>query len=365
MKCYVLLYSIAFFLLSCNVNENTSVGASPIPLDLKIAHKLVQLPFNCIQKEFPNKPGQILNDTTDLKRPKDLHPAFYGCFDWHSSVHGHWSLIKLIKEFPDLDITPEVLQRLQENLNQENIEMEIAYFHKHKSFERTYGWAWYLKLVEEIHTWDHPLSQEIENNLQPLTDLIEDQLIAFLPNLLNPVREGTHSNTAFGLTFAWDYAHSLKRDTLKLAIEKRARYYFIDDILCPINYEPGGEDFLSPCLQEIDLMRRVLDKTEFNSWVNAFLPELKNKTFDFPVGKVSDRTDGYLVHLDGLNFSRAWVLYGLAHQYPEYDHLVKIANKHVNYSLPNLVGDGYEGGHWLGSFAIYSLDNNSYLQPLN
>ena len=356
MKNHQFLISLLILaLISCSNSE--LINESSIQLSLEDANKLAELPLVCIQKEFPNKLGQVISDTSDLKRPIALHPAFYGCFDWHSAVHGHWSCIKLLKEYPALDKHAEIKEVLLQNLSKENVLKEVDYFNEHKSYERTYGWAWYLKLIEELYTWDDPFALELRENLDPLTELLEKRYLEFLPRLLYPIREGTHSNTAFGLSFAWDYANTLSRDSLKTAIEERAKYYFKNDHSCPLSYEPGGQDFLSPCLEEVDLMRRVLSKSEFNQWITGFLPELLESDFDLPVGLVSDRTDGYLVHLDGLNFSRAWVLNGIADQYPEYGHLYKIANDHIQYSLPNLIGDSYEGGHWLGSFALYSLGN--------
>ena len=183
----------------------------------------------------------------------------------------------------------------------------------------------------------------------------------FIPKLVYPIRVGTHTNTAFGFSFAWDYAHTIQNSALKEAIETKAKSFYRNDKNCPLVWEPSGYDFLSPCFEEIDLMRRVLNKSEFHNWINDFAPQLYSSDFSIETGHVSDRTDGHLVHLDGLNFSRAWVLYGLANQYQEFSHLKPIANEHVNYSLPNLVDDSYEGGHWLASFAIYALDNNHEL----
>jgi len=289
-----------------------------------------------------------------------LHPTFYGCFDWHSSVHGHWSLVSLLKQFPELENADEVKQMLLTNISKENIEKEVAYFYgKHnKSYERTYGWAWLLKLAEELHTWDDETARVLERNLQPLTDLIAQKYIDFLPKLNYPIRVGEHTNTAFGLTFAWDYAKTVGNIPLREMIEKRSKEFFLNDVDCPIAWEPSGYDFLSPCLQEAAIMKRVLSKEEFVSWFGKFLPQLRDKNYDLAVGEVSDRSDGKLVHLDGVNFSRAWSLFTIVKDMPEYSHLKNIANKHINYSLPNLVGDSYEGGHWLGSFAIYALNTS-------
>lgn len=335
-----------------------------VRLTLAQANSLATLPLACLQTEYPNKLGQTLGNSEDLGEPKQLHPAFYGCFDWHSSVHGHWSLVILLKTFPQLEEADLIRQKLLENISVENITAEVDYFQgEHsQSYERTYGWAWLLKLAEELYTWDDPLGIELVNNLQPLTDLIVRRYIEFLPKLNYPIRVGEHTNTAFGLSFAWDYAKSMQHAELITAIASRARAFYMNDIQCPLNWEPSGYDFLSPCLEEIDLMRRILDENEFRQWISAFAPQLRSEDFHLKVGEVSDRSDGKLVHLDGLNFSRAWVLYGLAHQYPSYSHLIRIANEHVNYSLPNLVNDSYEGGHWLGSFAIYALDLGSKMQ---
>lgn len=290
--------------------------------------------------------------------PKALHPAFYGCFDWHSAVHGHWSLVSLLKQFPELDNKELIIEKLKANISKANILAEVEYFYgKHNtSYERTYGWAWLLKLAEELHTWDDPLARELETNLQPLTDLLVQKYIEFLPKLNYPIRVGEHTNTAFGLTFAYDYAKTVGHTQLLQMIEQRARDFYMNDEGCPISWEPSGFDFLSPCLEEAAIMKRVLAKEEFKTWVSKFLPQLSDKNFDIATGKVSDRTDGKLVHLDGVNFSRAWSLNIIAKDIDELSHLKNIANKHINYSLPSIVDDNYEGGHWLGSFAIYALN---------
>ena len=331
----------------------------PVNLDLEQANRLVNLPMNCVNVEFPNKLGQTIGGIQDLKSPKELHPAFYGCFDWHSSVHGHWSLVSLLKQFPTIENASEIKKILAENISKEHILIEVDYFNgKHnKSYERTYGWAWLLKLAEELHTWDDEIARELEKNLQPLTDLIVGRYLDFLPKLNYPVRVGEHPNTAFGLTFAWDYAKTTGNQSLMDMIESRAKHFYMNDVNCPISWEPSGYDFLSPCLQEAAIMKRILPKNVFENWLSGFLPQLKERSFHLKVGEVSDRKDGKLVHLDGVNFSRAWALFNIVKDLPEYVHLKKIAYEHVNYSLPNLVGDSYEGGHWLGSFAIYAFNS--------
>lgn len=344
--------------------QNDAISTKITTLTFEEANRLAALPLHCMQEEYPNKLNQTIGSEEDLQSPKALHPAFYGCFDWHSSVHGHWSLVSLLKQFPNLENKDEIKRKLAENISKENIEIEIEYFKGkyNKSFERTYGWAWLLKLAEELHTWNDPLARELEANLQPLTDIIVQGYLDFLPKLNYPIRVGEHTNTAFGLTFAYDYAKTVNNTTLQNLITKRAKDFYLSDENCPISWEPSGFDFLSPCLEEADIMRRVLTKDEFKNWLQTFLPQLADKNFQLAQGKVSDRTDGKLVHLDGVNFSRAWCLYGIANEFPEYAHLKNIANQHVNFSLPSIVDDNYEGTHWLGSFAIYALNTAADVQ---
>lgn len=354
-------------LISCNTDsakENNIIktlafqkDVKPIQLNLQQANQLAALPLKCIEQEYPNKPSQVLTEDADLNSPKNMHPVFYGCFDWHSAVHGHWSLVRLLKDFNSLKDADSIKKMLVKRFSKENIQKEIDYFNQKQnySYERTYGWAWLLKLSAELHTWNDPDARIMEENLRPLTNLIAKRFTEYLPKLKYPIRVGTHTNTAFALSFAYDYAKTYQDKALLSMIEKRAKDYYLGDKNCPIEWEPSGNDFLSPCLEEVDVMRKVLDKESFMKWINNFLPSLSKPDFDLAVGEVTDRTDGHLVHLDGLNFSRAWVMYGLAQQYKEFKHLNFLANKHIAYSLPNLVGDSYEGGHWLASFAINAL----------
>lgn len=332
-------------------------GGGSLQLSLEQANNLANLPLQCITTQYPNKLGQVLGSAEELAEPMALHPAFYGCFDWHSSVHGHWSLVSLLKQFPDLTKAEKIKETLKTSLSKENIQTEIEFFRNehNKNYERTYGWAWILKLSRELHTWKDPLARELETNLQPLTDLIAQKFTEFLPKLVYPIRVGEHSNTAFALVMAYDYALATENEEFLNLIKKRSSDFYLNDDNCPISWEPSGFDFLSPCMEEIDIMRRVLSAGAFKLWMEDFMPQLKNKNFTLEIAEVSDRTDGKLVHLDGLNFSRAWVLYGLAKQYPAYAHLKPLALEHIKYSLPNVVGDTYEGGHWLGTFAVYAL----------
>jgi hypothetical protein len=326
-------------------------------LHLEEANRLASLPLKCLQKEYPNKLNQVLADAGELAGPRELHPAFYGCFDWHSSVHGHWMLIRLLKMFPGLDNADLIRQKLAENITPENIAVEVEYFLRphEKGWERTYGWAWLLKLAEELHTWDDPLARKLEEAMLPLTQTIVRFYFDFLPKLNYPVRVGEHTNTAFGLAFAYDYANTTGDDPLKSLLESRARDYYLGDAGCPLSWEPGGYDFFSPCFEEADLMRRILEAGEYRDWLQKFLPQLASADFKLDVARVSDRSDGKLVHLDGLNFSRARCLYGIAESVPGYSHLKPIALEHIRFSLPSIVDGSYEGEHWLASFALLSL----------
>ncbi len=211
----ILFIVLTILLFSCNANDEAPANSenskevTNLDLDLAQANRLASLPLHCIQKEYPNKPGVVYEKAEDIASPKAQHPAFYGCFDWHSAVHGHWVLVRLLKNFDNLEQDSTIRQMLAENLTADNIQKEIEYFSLNpftSSFERTYGWAWLFKLTEELKTWDNPQAQDWYKNLQPLTDLMIEKYTEYLPKLNYPIRVGEHSNTAFGLTFAWDYA---------------------------------------------------------------------------------------------------------------------------------------------------------------
>jgi len=348
-------------LMACNhpaQKETTATSITKstkeIVLDLKEADRLSELPIGCIQNPLPYKSGLVIAQESDLAMPIEHHPAFYGCFDWHSAVHGHWSLVYLLKNFPDLAKREEAIRMLDENLTAEKILKEVEYFSLNResaSFERTYGWAWLLKLQEELFTWDNPEAKKWYNNLKPLEEYISNAYIAYLPKLVYPIRVGTHSNTAFGMSFAYDYAQTVDNDSLSSAIEEAAIRFYSDDKDCPINWEPSGYDFLSPCLQELDIMRKVLSEEAFQQWSSEFLPPLINQNLSLDPGEVKDRSDGHLVHLDGVNFSRAWCLYPLKDNI----HAYNLATAHLDYSLSKITDGDYAGQHWLGSFALYAF----------
>ncbi|MBK5269410.1 MAG: DUF2891 domain-containing protein, partial [Bacteroidia bacterium] len=284
----------------------------------------------------------------------------YGCFDWHSCVHGHWMLIRLLKLFPNMPESAAIRAAINKTITKENILKEVQYFEMPLtgSWERTYGWAWLLKLDEELFTWDNEDGKRWHNYLQPLTQKILQVWTTFLPKQTYPNRTGVHPNTAFGLVFALDYASTEKNTAFGKAIIESAKRIYAKDTNAPALWEPDGSDFLSPSLEEADLMRRVLSKNEFIAWFNKFFTEqsLKHLTI-LPV--VSDRTDLQIVHLDGLSFSRSWCMKGIASLLPSTDSRKKMlltsAKHHLETALPNVVSGNYGGEHWLASFAVYAL----------
>lgn len=324
------------------------------------ASHFAKLALKCIQQEYPNKPGEVVGSDKDIKPVREYRPAFYGCFDWHSSVHGHWMLVKLLKEFPEMPEAEQIKTALGQNLSPENLQVEVQFFldSNNKTFERTYGWAWLLKLADELHTWDNPNARQWEIALQPLTDLICLYYLDFLPKLVYPIRVGEHSNTAFGLSFALDYARTAQNKPLEALIVARARDFYQNDQNCPESWEPSGYDFLSPCLIEADLMARILPDDELLEWINGFLPGLNTGTLKImtETAKVSDRSDGKLVHLDGLNLSRAWCLKHLASK-PGINRkaLLAAAQKHLDVALHNVADGDYAGEHWLATFAVMAV----------
>lgn len=345
------------FIVSLLIVLFGTLGLTAQTLTQEQAERLVKLPLKCTEQEYPNKLGQVIGSKKDLKSPSKLHPAFYGCFDWHSAVHGHWLMVTIAKKFPACSQMEEIREQLSSHLTKENIEQEIAFFKTegNSSFERTYGWAWILKLQMELESWNDPCATECAKNLKPLSDLLCSKYVSFLPKLVYPLRTGEHINTAFGLTFAYDYALAHQNDSLKTVIEQKCFDFYAYDSIYPLRFEPSGYDFLSPALEEADIMRRVMNPTDFQEWLKHFLPELYDPNFSLVPGKIRDRTDGKLVHLDGLNFSRAWCLNALAETSPELVHLKATAKQHIDASLPNITDGDYMGEHWLASFAMLAL----------
>ncbi|HSS20636.1 MAG TPA: DUF2891 domain-containing protein [Pyrinomonadaceae bacterium] len=327
------------------------------------ASHFAKLALKCVTREYPNKLDHVMNDSPEVQNPRTLHPAFYGCFDWHSSVHGHWMLVRLLRLFPNLPDAPAIRKALGDNLSAENISGEVAYLKQknRQSFERTYGWAWLLKLSEELSLSTDTDTKAWARNIQPLADTLVESYVSFLPKQTYPIRTGVHPNTAFGLAFAFDYAKTSGNEKLTALIAERSRTYFGNDRNYPGAWEPGGEDFFSPALMEADLMRRVMKPAEFRRWFDSFLPQVaagKPASLVKPA-IVSDRSDPKLVHLDGLNLSRAWCMRNIANALPRTDParrvLANSANAHAQDALAHVASGDYAGEHWLASFAVYLL----------
>jgi len=348
--------------------EIPDAGVSPPAsrtLDRATAAHLSELALRCIRREFPNKPGHVINDLRDIHNPARLHPAFFGCYDWHSAVHGHWMLVRLLKRFPDLENAEAIRSAIDANLTEENIADEAAYLRQpnRKSFERTYGWAWLLKLAEELRGWEDEEAGRWADNLGPLTEVIVERYMDFLPRQTYPIRRGVHPNTAFGLAFALDYARAEGRRELEDLVLSRSRDYFMEDRECPAAWEPDGDDFFSRCLIEADLMRRVLPPEDFAEWFHAFLPGLEQgrPASLLDPADVADRGDPKIGHLDGLNLSRAWCMENIAAALPENDPLRPIlrdsASRHAAATFPHIASGHYAGEHWLGTFAVFYLSS--------
>jgi hypothetical protein len=340
----------------------TALAEQPSPeFDAKAAQRFADLALACVGKEYPNKISHLLNSDADVAPPRKLTPAFYGCYDWHSSVHGHWLLVRLIKTFPDAPFAKPAREALRKSLTAENLKQEAAYLRGEgrASFERPYGMAWLLQLVVELAEWDDPQAREMLANLAPLEQTVRERLQTWLPKLSHPVRIGEHNQSAFALGLLLDYARATKNAEFAKLVEAKTRQFFLQDKDCALSYEPSGEDFLSPCLGEADAVRRVLPPDEFAKWLGDFLPRIPTtkNAFWLPVTISPDPSDPKLAHLDGLNLSRAWMLEGIVSGLPENDSrrpaLTATAELHRRAGLAAVTGAHYEGGHWLGSFAVY------------
>ena len=328
--------------------------------DAKAAERFANLALACVHKEYPNHISHTLNGDADVAPARKLTPAFYGCYDWHSSVHGHWLLARLVRTFPDAPFVPVARDALRQSLTAENIAQEAAYLkgEGRASFERPYGLAWLLQLAAELREWDDPQAKEMSANLRPLEQVVLERLSTWLPKLANPVRIGEHDQTAFGLGLILDYARGADDAKFAELVLSKAKQFYLNDKNCPLAYEPSGEDFLSPCLGEADLMRRVLPSLEFAEWLGKFMPQISASGAAWLQPVLSpDRSDPKLAHLDGLNLSRAWMLNGIAAALPKNDKrlpaIEAAASSHTQAGLAAVTGEHYEGGHWLGSFAVY------------
>jgi DUF2891 family protein len=351
---------IALVLLILPVAVAAGSATSP-SFDEKAAERFAKLALACVHKEYPNKISHVLNSDADVAPPRKLTPAFCGCYDWHSSVHGHWLLVRLLRTFPDAPFAKSARDALRKSLTTENLKQEAAYLRGEgrSSFERPYGLAWLLQLCAGLREWDDDQAREMLANLKPLEDTAVERLSKWLPKLSHPVRIGEHDQTAFGLGLMLDYARGKGDESFTKLVSDSARKFFLADQNCPLSYEPSGEDFLSPCLAEADVMRRILSQDEFAKWLKDFLPQIPvTATAEWlPVTVSPDPSDPKLAHLDGLNLSRAWMLEGILSALPADDSrrsaLASAAEAHRRAGLAAVTGEHYEGGHWLGSFAVY------------
>jgi Protein of unknown function (DUF2891) len=330
-------------------------------LDPAAAQRFAALALKCLHAEYPNHISHTMDGDSDAQAPSTLHPAFYGCLDWHSDVHGHWLLARLARLYPDAPFAEQARRELAHSLTSQNIAGELTYLQRagRASFERPYGLAWLLKLSAELRIWNDPKAREWVSVLRPLETEAAARLKAWVPKLHYPIRIGEHDQTAFSFGLMWDWAGVAGDTDMRRLLRDAAGRFYLEDRHCPIDYEPSGEDFLSPCLAEADFMRRLLDPPVFSSWLTTFLPQIPQQAGSawLQPAVVTDRADPKLAHIDGLNLSRAWMLEGIAHGLSANDSraapLRDLALRHREAALPAVTGEHYEGGHWLGTFAVY------------
>ncbi len=344
----------------CPAPRLAAAGATPA-LQVAAAARFANLALKCLHEEYPTHISHTLNSAADARTARELWPAFYGCFDWHSAVHGHWLLSRLLHEFPDAPFAAAARGALAQSLTPENLAGEVAYLQgdNRASFERPYGLAWLLKLCAELRQWQDPQAQQWSLALRALEGEAASRLKSWLPKLHYPIRVGEHDQTAFSFGLMWDWAGVTGDTEMRSLLTDAAHRFYLKDRDCPLAYEPSGEDFLSPCLAEADFMRRVLEPRAYAHWLSTFLPGISGhaKNAWLAPAVLTDRADPKLAHLDGLNLSRAWMLEGMAQGLPAGDPRIgtlrQVAGQHRDAALPWITGEHYEGGHWLGTFAVY------------
>jgi hypothetical protein len=346
--------------LTCAMSAAAPAGSSAASIDAAASARFAGLALKCLHDEYPNHVSVTMDSDADARPPRELTPAFYGCFDWHSDVHGHWLLVRLSRLMPDAPFAQEARIQLARSFTEENIAGELAFLKRpdRASFERPYGLAWLLKLAAELREWKDPNAEQWSNTLRPLETEAATRLKNWLPKLHYPIRIGEHDQTAFSFGLIWDWAGVAGDTQMRTLLTDAAHRFYFTDRNCPLSYEPSGEDFLSPCLAEADFMRRVLDPKDFSLWLTKFLPAISNVGSSWlQPAVVTDRADPKLAHLDGLNLSRSWMLEGIAHGLPQGDPRIPVlltaAAQHREAALPAVTGEHYEGGHWLGTFAVY------------
>jgi hypothetical protein len=331
-------------LMALYCSAHAAAGTAPAAvLDASAAARFAGLALKCLHEEYPNHVSSTLDSDADALPPRKLTPAFYGCFDWHSDVHGHWLLVRLLRIMPSAPFAAQARAELSRSFTAENIGGEVAYFQRagRASFERPYGLA--------------SLETEAASRIK-----------SWLPKLHYPIRIGEHDQTAFSFGLIWDWAGVAGDTQMRSLLEDAAQRFYAADRDCPLSYEPSGQDFLSPCLAEADFMRRILPPPAFARWLSAFLPQvpLDGNPAWLPSAVITDRADPKLAHLDGLNLSRSWMLEGIARGLPKGDKraaaLLAAAAAHADAALPNVTGEHYEGGHWLGTFAVYLISKAGF-----
>ena len=355
--CAVVLMSAACTIAIAAVNGDSGAAS----LADAAAARFAGLALACLHTEYPNHVSLTVDGDADARPPRELTPAFYGCFDWHSDVHGHWLLVRLVRLNPNAPFAAQAREQLARSFTAENIAGELGFLERpdRASFERPYGLAWLLKLSAELREWNDPQAQAWSNTLRPLEVEAAARLKTWLPKLHYPIRIGEHDQTAFSFGLMWDWAAVAGDSQMRALLTDAAHRFYSDDRNCPLSYEPSGEDFLSPCLAEADFMRRVLEPRTFSRWLSNFLPTIPagGRRGWLQPAVVTDRADPKLAHIDGLNLSRSWMLEGIAHGLPQGDRwaaaLLGAAAQHRDAALPEVTGEHYEGGHWLGTFAVY------------
>ena len=338
--------------------EAPAPAAAPAELTKEYAAKVIELSIHCAEAESPHYyegPGG-----EGKGKARERHPAFFGCFDWHSAVHGHWAMMRVVNKFPELPEAKAALRILNDHLTKEKLDKELAYFKADKGglFERPYGWAWFLRLAEEASRSKHPDAAKWRLALQPLEDYLVQASIDYMAKLNRPVRYGFHGNTAFALTHLWDYAEAKTKAPLRAAVLERAKLLYGKDRHCPLDYEPSAGDFISPCFTEADLMRRVLGEKEFKRWLNGFLPPLKVAQLAPVIPE--DKKDYILGHMIGLMYEKAAAMRGVMESLPAKDQrrgkLEKAVRDQADTAWGLMFDSGYGGTHWIASFALFYYD---------
>jgi hypothetical protein len=358
-----MVLGFAIFAAGTGVSTATTAPSEAALIDPASAARFAGLALKCLHDEYPNHISLSMDGDADARPPRQLTPAFYGCFDWHSDVHGHWLLVRLLHLMPNAPFAASARAELARSFTADNIAGELNYL-KHPgraSFERPYGLAWLLQLSAELREWNDPQAQQWASLLRPLETEAAARLKSWLPKLHYPIRVGEHDQTAFSFGLIWDWAGVAGDTQMRALLSDAANRFYLKDRNCPLSYEPSGEDFLSPCLGEADFMRRVLPPKTFGRWLTEFLPGIPATRSAghgwLAPGVVTDRSDPKLAHIDGLNLSRGWMLEGIAHGLEPGDRriaaLQAAAVSHRDAALPAVTGVYYEGGHWLGTFAVY------------